>query len=60
MAFLTTTTRWLETQPYVKRAAWFGAYSRATPPDQFTSKYDAFYFANEALTRAGNFWINKA
>ncbi|KAK0521832.1 hypothetical protein OC834_003911 [Tilletia horrida] len=46
--------RWLDTQPYVKRAAWIGAFRYSEPYDGFMSQKNAFFNSDGSLRALGH------
>lgn len=54
--FMKEALGWLESQSYVDRVAWFGAFPQSSPPDGFATGNNALFYAKNSLTSLGNYY----
>lgn len=53
--FMMNAFTWMDSQPYVQRAAWFGSWESTNPPDYFSSKLNALLRSGGNLNDMG-YW----
>lgn len=54
--FMQQALGWLESQSYVDRVAWFGAFAQNNPPDGFATGKNALFYAQDSLTSLGKYY----
>jgi len=56
--FMLNAMGWLDTQGYVERVAWFGAFESSKPPDGFATGLNALLSPGGHLNELGSLYIN--